>query len=204
MGWVDRRRERERTTGSAQTTPGITWPSPGLCSKAIAGWTLCRYLYCRGEAMWLKPHAGLTGPRKAQCAERARRPPECEDVPPWQGDGPQGDSQVREQQRQLLPVGEVPLPRPPHTANMASKGMEAYQFKSAYSFISLYSCISHNKKVEKQKKRLATYSGQTGMLTQSAFGASAVACAVVQPEPRCLFPCPSCSAQLSLARKDSS
>lgn len=135
--------------------------------------------------------------------QRARRPPEREDVPPWQGDGPQGDSQVREQQRHLLPVGTVPLPQPPHTANTASKGMEAYQFKSGYSFISLYSCISHNIKVENQKKkRLTTYSGQTGMLTQSAFGASAVAYAVVQPEPCCLFPCPSCSAQLSLARKD--
>lgn len=103
--------------------------------------------------MWLKPRAGLTGPRQAQRAERARRPPEREDLPPWQGDGPQGDSQVREQQRQLLPVGEVPLPQPPHTANAASKGMEAYQFKCAYSFISLYSCISHNMKVEKKKKK---------------------------------------------------
>lgn len=60
--------------------------------------------------MWLKPHAGLTGPRQAQRAERARRPPEREDLPPWQGDGPQGDSQVREQQRQLLPAGGSPTP----------------------------------------------------------------------------------------------
>lgn len=66
--------ERERTTGSARTTPGVTWPSPGLCSKVIAGWTLCSYLSCGGEAMWLKPRAGLTGPRKAQCAEGQEAP----------------------------------------------------------------------------------------------------------------------------------